>query len=126
MVGMFILISGAIMHVAVLIFSIIYGDINILVSALLAYRAGRKPRLFFIPYLLLNAVCSFFLFLLLSIPLRVLASKMLSGAPHDPHRGVPLDLSVPIIIVNVIGLLAFFISYAVSRRNHNPPSLISR
>lgn len=62
MVGMFILISGAIMHVAVLIFSIIYGDINILVSALLAYRAGRKPRLFFIPYLLLNAVCSFFYF----------------------------------------------------------------
>ena len=126
MVGMFILISGAIMHVAILIFSIIYGNINILVSALLAYRAGRKPGLFFIPYLLLNAVCSFFLFLLLSIPLRVLASKMLSGAPHDPHSGVPLDLSEPVIIVNVMGLLAFFISYAVSRRNPNTPSLISR
>ena len=47
MVGMFILISGVIMDVAILIFTLIYGDINILVSALLAYRAGRKPRLFF-------------------------------------------------------------------------------
>lgn len=46
MVGMFILISSAIMDVAILIFSAIYGDINILVSALLAYRAGRKPGLF--------------------------------------------------------------------------------
>lgn len=126
MVGMFILISSAIMDVAILIFSAIYGDINILVSALLAYRAGRKPGLFFIPYLLLNAVCSCFLFLLLSIPLRVLASRMLSGPAHDPHYGVPLDLSVPFIIVNVIGLLAFFISYAVSRRNYNTPSLIGR
>ena len=126
MVGMFILISGAIMDVAILIFSAIYGYINILVSALLAYRAGRKSRLFLIPYLLLNAVCSFFLFQLLSIPLCELASKLLSGAPHDVHRGVPLDLSVPFIIVNVIGLLAFFISYAVSRRNHNTPTLISR
>jgi hypothetical protein len=126
MVGMFILISSAIMDVAILIFSAIYGYINIFVSALLAYRAGRKPRLFFIPYLLFNAVCSFFLFQLLAIPLRVLASRMLSGPAHDPHYGVPLDLSVPFIIVNVIGLLAFFISYAVSRRNHNTPSLIGR
>ena len=47
MVGMFILISGVIMDVAILIFTLIYGDINILVSALLAYRAGRKPGLFF-------------------------------------------------------------------------------
>ena len=46
MVGMFILISGVIVDVAILIFTIIYGDINILVSALLAYRAGRKSRLF--------------------------------------------------------------------------------
>ncbi len=60
MVGMFILISSAIMDVAILIFSAIYGYINIFVSALLAYRAGRKPGLFFIPYLLFNAVCSFF------------------------------------------------------------------
>lgn len=124
MVGMFILISGVIMDVAILIFTLIYGDINILVSALLAYRAGRKPGLFLIPYLLLSAVCSFFLFQLLSIPLCELASKLLSGPAHDPHYGVPLDLSVPFIIVNVIGLLAFFISYAVSRRNHNTPSLI--
>lgn len=126
MVGMFILISGAIMDVAILIFSAIYGYINILVSALLAYRAGRKPGLFFIPYLLLNAVCSFFSFLLLSIPMCELALKLLSGPAHDPHYGVPLDLSVPFIIVNVVGLLAFFISYAVSRRNHNTPSLICR